>query len=155
MTIGEIIKVKRTDAKLTQKALASKLGIAQNTIAQYESGLRTPKIEQLNRIAEILNISVVSFLSDDGYDPLGTYNKNDIAQLTTELESLQTKDPPFSKAIQTFDELENAFLSSVQDVSEKELLSAIQGLTVKLNSKGQWLVYKIVKEIVEINKYKK
>lgn len=65
MTIGEKIKIARCNARLTQRALAEKCGIATGTVQQYELGKRQPRIEQLLKIAEALNISPIHFLNDE------------------------------------------------------------------------------------------
>lgn len=55
MTIGENIRKLRTEYKLTQKELGELIGTSQQMIAQYETGKRNPKIETLNKIAQVLN----------------------------------------------------------------------------------------------------
>lgn len=71
MNIGEQIRIYRKKAGLSQKELGIKLGVSQQNIAQYENGLRTPKIETIFKIAESLDVfpSGVekgdSFLSDE------------------------------------------------------------------------------------------
>lgn len=58
LEIGQSIQEARKKAKLTQKELAEKVGIATITVQQYERGVRTPKIETLQKIAQALNIDV-------------------------------------------------------------------------------------------------
>ena len=58
MEIGQSIQEARKKAKLTQKELAEKVGIATITVQQYERGVRTPQIETLQKIAQALNIDV-------------------------------------------------------------------------------------------------
>lgn len=58
MNTGELIKKYRHIAKLSQSTLGERLGISQQQIAQYESGKRTPKLETLRKIAEVLCIPV-------------------------------------------------------------------------------------------------
>ena len=58
MTVGEQIKKYRKKAGLSQRELGEKLGVSQQHIAQYESGKRTPKIENLNKIADALKLSL-------------------------------------------------------------------------------------------------
>lgn len=57
MTIGERIKEIRKNKKMTQKELASKLGISFQALAQWENNLRNPKQESLERIAEALEVT--------------------------------------------------------------------------------------------------
>ena len=58
MTTGERIRKFRTEKKLSQSTLGSKLGISQQQIAQYELGTRTPKIDTLAKIANALDIDI-------------------------------------------------------------------------------------------------
>lgn len=49
--VGERIKMLRTELGLSQKDLAVKVGVAQNTIAQYEKGTSKLSIEVLFYLA--------------------------------------------------------------------------------------------------------
>lgn len=69
MTIGEKIKNYRKAAGLTQKKLGELSDTSESTIKQYESGKRQPRIEQLQKIADTLNIPISSLL--------GTVQHND------------------------------------------------------------------------------
>lgn len=62
MTIGERIKKYRKVAGMTQRELAEKCGSATGTIQQYELDKRQPRVEQLQKIAHILNVSVSELL---------------------------------------------------------------------------------------------
>jgi len=64
MTIGERIKEARKKKGLTQEELAGKLGCTKQSIAQYEKGRRSPKIDGLIKIAEALNIPVSDLLGE-------------------------------------------------------------------------------------------
>ena len=66
MNIGEKIKFYRTEAELSQKKLGELAGgINEVTIRKYEAGDRNPKIEQLQKIATALNISIYEFIDFD------------------------------------------------------------------------------------------
>lgn len=58
MIIGERIKSARQAAGMTQKELASRLGLATRTVQQYELGKRTPRIDQLQNIANALGVTM-------------------------------------------------------------------------------------------------
>ena len=58
MTTGQRIKAARKRAGLTQKELGAKLGVAYQTLAQWENDLRNPKIETIQRIADALGVSL-------------------------------------------------------------------------------------------------
>lgn len=51
------IKALRTESDMSQKELAKMVGIAQNTLAQYENGTASPSLKVLVKLAEVLNTS--------------------------------------------------------------------------------------------------
>ena len=60
MRIGAKIRQIRQHRHLTQRELGEKIGLGRNganRIAQYEMGYRNPKRDQLNKIANALNVS--------------------------------------------------------------------------------------------------
>ena len=63
MTIGERIRVARKKAGLTQKALGERCQMPDSQIRQYELGMVTPKIEQIQRIATALKCDITDLLS--------------------------------------------------------------------------------------------
>ena len=62
MAIGERIHYFRVQRGMTQKQLGNAVGFTENTadvrIAQYESGVRTPKAEIVSALAKELDVSV-------------------------------------------------------------------------------------------------
>lgn len=64
-SIGRRIKEARQEKNLTQKQLASLLGVATGTIQQYELGKRQPRYEQLIAIADALDIGFFKLLDPD------------------------------------------------------------------------------------------
>lgn len=63
MSLGERIKQYRISKNLTQKELATMIGAAEITIRQYETGKRQPRIEQLKKMATVLDVNVSEFLN--------------------------------------------------------------------------------------------
>ena len=76
MTIGEKIKNARNLRGLTQKELGMKLGFDEKSadvrIAQYESGIRTPKSELLSEIAAVLDVNI-NFLKNPSLENTETF----------------------------------------------------------------------------------
>lgn len=64
MNFGENLKMIRKKKGLSQRELGEKLGITQQTVAQYEKLKSPPKYETLHRIAESLNIRYTDFLPE-------------------------------------------------------------------------------------------
>lgn len=66
------LKELRTNAKLSQKALASQLFVSQQAVARWETDKATPNPEMLSKIATILNVSVDDLLGSPKKSPLPT-----------------------------------------------------------------------------------
>ena len=62
-SVGGKIKDARKAKGLTQDQLAQKSGVATMTIRRYETGNRQPRLEQLQKIADALEIPIVFFTS--------------------------------------------------------------------------------------------
>ena len=60
--LARTIKKYRTARKLTMEQLSEKSGINLSTLKKYETDNRNPKLEQLSKIAEALEVSVFEFL---------------------------------------------------------------------------------------------
>lgn len=60
----DIIKKARKKSKITQAQLAEKLGINRATLSKYETGQIPITVEQMERIANILNINIFELLSE-------------------------------------------------------------------------------------------
>ena len=59
MTIfAEQLKKLRTEKKLSQDALAEKLFISRQSVSKWENGDATPDLENLIKLAEILDVSL-------------------------------------------------------------------------------------------------
>lgn len=54
----------RKNQGFSQEKLAKKLGVKTNTICQYETGKRSPNIETLKKIAEVLGCSVDELIKE-------------------------------------------------------------------------------------------
>ena len=59
------IKSLRKRHRMTQAALASVLGVRQNTVAQWETGTRTPSARRLLQIAKLYGVTVDELLKED------------------------------------------------------------------------------------------
>jgi transcriptional regulator with XRE-family HTH domain len=65
MSIGENIRRKRETSKVSQKALAEALGIAENTVASWEKGKNIPPSDRVIGIAKFLKCSTDEILLDE------------------------------------------------------------------------------------------
>lgn len=75
MKFPERLKEARVHAKITQVALAKMCNVSQGTIANWESGTRTPDLEMFASLAKRLNVSADYLLGITDTDNLsGTAN---------------------------------------------------------------------------------
>lgn len=58
INLGKNIKFLRKKEKIDQQELADKLNVPRSTLACWESGIRTPSLEQIVKIAEFFNTSL-------------------------------------------------------------------------------------------------
>ena len=58
MDFSENLKKIREEKSLSQQKLARKLNISQSTVGMWESRRRTPRLDEINRLAKTLNITI-------------------------------------------------------------------------------------------------
>ncbi len=56
---------------ISQSDMAMMLGIAQNSYSRYENGQRQPSIEMLQKMSEILGVTIDDLVDDDNEKPIG------------------------------------------------------------------------------------
>ncbi|MBI4318284.1 MAG: helix-turn-helix transcriptional regulator [Chloroflexi bacterium] len=54
---------------MSQEALAGKLGVAANTISRWETGTYQPDLDDLEKLATSLGVSILEFFPREGYTP--------------------------------------------------------------------------------------
>lgn len=69
MDVGARITQLRTAYGMSQYALWKRSGIAQGALSQYESGVKTPGIDTLERICAAFGISLAEFFSTELTQP--------------------------------------------------------------------------------------
>lgn len=134
MTTGERIRLARKNAGLTQKQLGEKLSISYQTIAQWENGLRNPKLETLRKIAKELNCPITDLLTEDEI-PIVRLGYSAGHKVGGE---------------EWLEYLKNFLGYSFSD-AEQEIVNHL----TKLNDEGQRKAVERVEELTEIPKYKK
>lgn len=68
--VGDRIRAARQGAQLSQGDLAQKLGVKQATISSWETGTRSPGLDDLFAIASALQIEVVDLLPSKNHQPV-------------------------------------------------------------------------------------
>ena len=90
--LGNNIKTARKRLKITQKELATRLGIAEITIRKYENGDREPNLETIEKLAIALEVTPYELLG--GASPTVTSDDKHITSINKNLTLLtQSSDP--------------------------------------------------------------
>ncbi|MBP3886558.1 MAG: helix-turn-helix domain-containing protein [Cellulosilyticum sp.] len=63
--VGEFIRSRRTEKKLTQKQLADRMNISDKTISKWERGLGCPDVTLLPELSNLLGINIEEILKGD------------------------------------------------------------------------------------------
>lgn len=82
MTLGESIKKRREELKLSQECVAEQLGVSRQAVSKWETGLSEPTANNLIRLSEIFEISLSELVSP---------NKNDTEQLSVKMKQGEKK----------------------------------------------------------------
>ena len=64
MTIGDRIKIVRKQKRLSQRALAERIGVSTVGVTQWETNKRNPKADTVQKIADALKVPVEYLLGD-------------------------------------------------------------------------------------------
>ena len=149
------LKELRQKNNLTLKELGQKVGMANNTLSQYETGKREPKLETWNKLAEYFNVptSYLMGLSDDvnGWKEWAENTGYSVKQIKDEIQRLvETKRLDSSANIQyqigqAVKSLDSSSYSTTQGVQHElvfqltNLISKVDGafLEPQLNSKNK------------------
>lgn len=79
MTIGKKIRKYRKERGLTQKRLAELSGLATGTIQQYELEKRQPRIDILQKLADMLDVDISELLvcKEKTYQIIGIHSETE------------------------------------------------------------------------------
>lgn len=141
MTTGQRIKAARKNNKLTQKELAAKLGIAYQTLAQWENDLRNPKPDTLRRIAAALNVPLMELME------LTSAEREQL-----ERDALSQNDT--NRLVDALEASDEAVIAAFQGISDanikKHLLAIVED---ELTREGQILILKRAYELSMQQRY--
>lgn len=162
MNIGERLRALRKEAGLTQKELGEKLGVSASMIGQYETNLRNPKFETLEKICDVLNVGMSEFIDLSDISP----SLNSAVSLYDVIKHIQNKPYDSNGGIPiSSDELDQIrqLVTLMKNVPhEMEDCSLIQkivknsyfSLYEKLNFPGKCIAVEILSKLAENPKYK-
>lgn len=109
-TIGERVRMARESAKVSQKELASKIGLSELTIIRLEKGRRSPTLDELINIAGVLGCSL-EFLTGSDETPLTLRNVTPVPEPTGQKIKVPLLSPEVTACcgdgIPTYSEIQN------------------------------------------------
>ena len=68
VNFGERLKQLRTDNKMTQGQVASRVGVAVSAISSYESGVRLPSYNVLIKLSRLFHVTIDNLLGTEKKD---------------------------------------------------------------------------------------
>ena len=145
MNVGPKIKEIRKSRGLSQIEVSKMAGIAVNSLRLYEAGKREPRIEQVDRIAAALNVSVLSLLVDES--EIDSFMKNMDSVILKLMKKSYQSDREF------YDAFFNDEISMV--IMRNKTEEQIIGTAKDLNEEGQKKALECVTELAKIPKYLK
>lgn len=125
MTTGERIRTLRKAAGFTQKEFGRKLGVSASMIGQYETDIRKPKFETLEKISKALNVSVTEFMSISEFRDISPA-MNSAIPLVNDLLEIIKRVPSSDGKIHLSEEEDSKMieLTALLDTAEYEILNS-------------------------------
>lgn len=126
---GQKIKYFREQKRWTQTDLAKKVGIGKTAVANYESGLRSPKQDILFDLAKVFDISINEFF------PETVVKENNITSIYFKLK------PPRQQNVYNYakDQLEQQNHPNVYSIEEAKEKHTVEVAGVVSAGTGEWL----------------
>ncbi len=84
MTLGQSIKAARLAAHISQEQLAEKIPISASAISHYEKDRHLPSVETLEKIAEVLGVSVEKLTNSEVPLRTGRVREKEFADIDEE-----------------------------------------------------------------------
>ncbi|WP_265035363.1 MULTISPECIES: WO male-killing family protein Wmk [unclassified Wolbachia] len=136
--VGQRIKEWRLRRGYTQEDLASKVGIINQRIYEYEQGRAAVSLEMLDKIAKVLSISVIDLL------PETTENENSEAELSKLIEEYKK-----IKSQELRHVLINSLFESIQVCKEK--VKRVEKMKIAKNLVKEGISINIILKTVDIS----
>lgn len=117
-TFGDRLAGARDATGLTQKALASRLGVKTATIVGWENDLGEPRSNRLQMLSGILGVSLSWLLTGEGEGPDAPDEiarlPQDVSELLTEMRTLRAE---MRQSVEKFGQLEKRLRATLKDQS--------------------------------------
>lgn len=99
MNFSEQLKILRKKKGITSTALAKLAGISQSTVAQIERGRNEPSFQVLQKICDVLGISIEEFTSKEQKGTAWTLKDRELLYYFKQIEKLNKEDQDTVKSL--------------------------------------------------------
>ena len=93
MTIHEIIKANRISRSLTQEMLAEQLNVTPQAVSRWETGISSPDIALLPKIADIFNVSIDELLGTNSDSDEQSDNAEEVGLTQRQIDAIFNRIP--------------------------------------------------------------
>lgn len=121
--IGDNIKKRRKQLKMTQEELATKLGVSQNAVSMYERDLRTPDVDKLPILCEVLEAPSDYFL---GIPIYYSFNENESFASDDTVEPIRNFEIDILRGIRKINSENTTDNSQIWDINTDLILKIIR-----------------------------
>lgn len=136
-TIGQRIKERRLELKLSQRSLGKRAGVAHVTISQWERDETSPRGDNLFKLAEALSVEPGWIIRGDGSDDIEpdkvamvlTHQQKQLIDLFEKL-PVSEKEQHLKNLEQRVKECDETFSDLLRTKSKKEILEIIKNLDI-------------------------
>lgn len=142
MTIGQRIKYLREKVDLTQKDVATKLGVEPAAISKYELDMREPNIEALKNLGEIFNVSIDYLLGRTPDIFVGEQDKVEVDLLPIKKKYEDVK-KNFNNPVGTYENWNS------NAITLNELMCSVGTNIVGTVSRSQYISFEYIKSLLE------
>lgn len=119
--MGNRIRELRKEDKLTMKQLGEKIGVAESTISQYETGKREPDNDTTKKIADFFHVSIDYLL---GYVSEPWFYLDD--EKTLRWANSYEEDPDLDKQLSGIDFALSGEIHDLTDAEKQDILDYIR-----------------------------
>lgn len=141
--VGNTIRAKRKDAHLSQKELAARIGVAQTTLASWETGARTVSTYYLGKLAEALSIPLSVFVNEQ--------ISEDIANALTDISAISADlCAEYTTTINAVERYtKRGIEQAIEEIPDSYFIDAIVKAYKQLGRSDKYLLYKFAKSLAD------
>ena len=84
MDLAEKIKLGRKAKKMSQSEFADHLGLSEMTVRRWESEKSSPRIDELQKVSQVLNVSLEDLITNDNFkieEPVKEIKRNNLQNM--------------------------------------------------------------------------